>query len=221
VCVPVPMLVFLAVGCIGSSTAPTTSPQSAAPTPLSGGTTGICGSASPRLVNLPGAGVGLVLGRSPVWAGVYADYDARRGAYRAQSDAPRTEFGTRIKVLWVVTSSTPPVTITWGSANGHSISFALASNDTPTRVLSLDPRHPLTSSGGPSYGEFPSYIYVPRSGCYTLTVRPADSGDGRRPSASIYEPTPRSIREWRCRAVVSYSHRGVLQRFGRCRTVRC
>jgi hypothetical protein len=77
----------------------------------------------------------------------------------------------------VVTSGTPPpVTFTWRSANGYSISFAIASDDTPTSVLSLDPRHPATSSGRPSYSEFPSYIYVPRSGCYTLTIKPADGG---------------------------------------------
>jgi hypothetical protein len=175
--VPVSALVFLAVGCIGSSSAPTSSSQHAVPTLLSGGAPGVCGSVSPRLVSLPDAGVGHVLGMRPVWAGVYADYDGRRGAYRAQSDAPRTSFGTRIKVLWVVTSGTPPpVTITWRSASGPSISFAFVPDDAPTSVLSLDPHHPLTSSGGPSYGEFPSYIYVPRSGCYTLTIKPADGG---------------------------------------------
>jgi hypothetical protein len=175
--VPVSALVFLAVGCIGSSAAPTSSNEPAAPTLLSGGAPGICGSASPQLVTLPDAGVGHVLGRRPVWAGIYADYDGRRGAYRSQSNAPRTDFGTRIKVLWLVASGEPPpVTITWRSANGNSISFALVSDDTPTSVLSLDPGHPATSSGGPSYSEFPSYIYVPRSGCYTLTIKPADGG---------------------------------------------
>jgi hypothetical protein len=80
--VAVSALVFLAVGCIGSSAAPTGSAEHPAPTLLSGGAPGICGSASPRLVSLSEVGVGHVLGRRPAWAGVYADYDGRRGAYR-------------------------------------------------------------------------------------------------------------------------------------------
>ncbi len=42
---------------------------------------------------------GNLTGSRPVWAGLYANFDARRGGYRIPRDAPRTPYGWRIKVL--------------------------------------------------------------------------------------------------------------------------
>ena len=141
---------------------------------LAGGPRGVCGTPTPRLVALPRAGVGHMIGEHPAWAGVYASHDTHRGTLTWPADAPTTPFGRRIKVLWVVAPSQhSPVTVTWRSADGHAIVFTLTGNrhrKPPTATLTLDPQHPPIPGNGSGYAFFPSYIFVSRPDCYTLTV---------------------------------------------------
>jgi len=114
---------------------------------------------------------GNLIGSSPVWAGLYAIFDKRRGAYHVQRDAPRNVYGWRIKVLWVVTADVEdPVRVVGTDAGKRArLWFEVNERDErPVRQATLDPATPGVPLTGDDYVEFPSYVYIPRAGCYSL-----------------------------------------------------
>ncbi|MDQ3874081.1 MAG: hypothetical protein M3322_00820 [Actinomycetota bacterium] len=121
---------------------------------------------------------GNLAGKAPVWAGFYAAFDGAGQRYRIERGAPRTSHGWRIKVLWVVDADLeqPARMEARELRTGAALWFEIGEEGGERApVGALDPVHggsPETASG---YSEFPSYVYVPRAGCYELE---ADWGDG-------------------------------------------
>jgi hypothetical protein len=107
-----------------------------------------------------------VVGSEPVWAGVYAELDRAASVFVAH-DAPRTEYGWRVKVLWVMRpDATGTVTAVGRPAEGGQTLWFELAGDEPTTSLLLDPAQPETRDEG--WLNFPSYAYFPAAGCYEL-----------------------------------------------------
>ena len=137
-----------------------------------------CTGPAPRLTAF--GDYGNLAGIAPVWAGLYATFDRAAQRYRIEAGAPRTPYGWRIKVLWVVgpTLERPARIDARDRRTGATLWFEVGEEGSePAPFATLDPANrdaPRTSNG---YREFPSYVYVPRAGCYAITV---DWGNGRR-----------------------------------------
>jgi hypothetical protein len=92
-------------------------------------------------------------------------------------DARRTHRGWRIKVLWVMRSDQQAVVTIEGSnvKTGQPLWFKPADAKAGPAAV-LDPAHPGAPSERAGWLNFPSYLYVPSAGCYTLSAR--SSGEG-------------------------------------------
>jgi hypothetical protein len=114
---------------------------------------------------------GNLAGRAPVWAGFYASFDPAGRRYRIEQDAPRTEYGWRIKVLWVVGPMLEHPARIGGRdlTTGAALWFEIGDEDrAPTPFGVLDPANPGVPPTSAGYKEFPSYVYVPQAGCYAV-----------------------------------------------------
>jgi hypothetical protein len=130
-----------------------------------------CRGPAPRLVSF--GDYGNLAGDSPVWAGFYASFDPDGQRYRIERDAPRTEYGWRIKVLWVVGPKLSKVVQMKGRevSNDAALWFEIEDQGgAPIPEATLDPAAPGVLATGNGYKEFPSYLSVPRAGCYALEV---------------------------------------------------
>jgi hypothetical protein len=108
-----------------------------------------------------------LVGEDVTWAGFYARLEAPDVFHVA--DAPRTESGYRIKVLWVMTSAqADPVSVMGHGDSGDAVLFETEGKPAPEAVL--DPDAPGTVAEEPDWKEFPSYLYFPRAGCYRIEV---------------------------------------------------
>ena len=112
-----------------------------------------------------------LVGRSPVWAGFYARLREQAGALHLLSDAPRTADGWRMKVLWVIARGHEGLVRLQGRnvQTGARLRFQVVGEEV-AEDATLDPAHPpVPPSTGPT--QFPSYVYVPGSGCYDIESR--------------------------------------------------
>jgi hypothetical protein len=159
------------------SSSPTDATTASAPTPprparrLAAAPTNCTGPA-PRMVAF--GDYGNLIGTSPVWAGVYAAFDRRQQAYHVEAGAPRTVHGWRVKDLWIVAPKIEsPVRVVGGELGGsQSLWFEVAErDDKPVSAAVLDPARPGVPPSVDGYKEFPSYVYIPRAGCYFLEAR--------------------------------------------------
>jgi len=114
---------------------------------------------------------GPLIGRAPLWAGVYARFHRREHAY-SERRARRTSYGYRVKVLWVMApDQQDPVSI-----RGHNLAskerlwFRVDDVGRLQQPL-LDPAHPGTVPEHGDWREFPSYVYFHGSGCYEIEAR--------------------------------------------------
>ena len=116
-----------------------------------------------------------LIGARPVWAGIYAEYEPTRHAYRA-ADAPRTRYGFRVKVLWVMAPNTDESVTISGSNLGNSAPLWIEVEDAEagraTRVV-LEPR--FAGVGEDGWREFPSYVYFDESACFELRASSAQN----------------------------------------------
>jgi len=131
-----------------------------------------CGGPAPRMVAF--GDYGNLIGTAPVWAGVYAGFDRRRQAYHVEADAPRTAHGWRVKVLWVVGPKLKSRARVVGGelGGGQSLWFEVGDrDDEPVSTAILDPATPGVPPTGDGYKDFPSYVYIPKAGCYLLEAR--------------------------------------------------
>jgi hypothetical protein len=131
-----------------------------------------CTGRTPRMVGF--GDYGNLIGTSPVWAGVYAAFNRGQHAYHVEAGAPRTAHGWRVKVLWVVAPKIEsPVRVVGGElGGGQSLWFEVAERDNqPVFAAVLNPAMPSVPPSGDGYKEFPSYVYIPRAGCYLLEAR--------------------------------------------------
>jgi hypothetical protein len=165
---------------VQQTTTPTTSP-SIAPSPSPslptlvvsrrlGQPPGDCGGPAPRPTTVSKEFAPLV-GKTPLWAGFYAELDRSKRTYSAH-DAPRTEKGWRIKVLWVMKPGNRSIVRVRGAntATGEPTWFAVDGEDADAVMEAvMDPATPSVEGEG-GFNEFTSYVYFPRAGCYRLTA---------------------------------------------------
>jgi hypothetical protein len=97
--------------------------------------------------------------------------DTRTNAYKA-TDAPRTDFGWRIKILWLLRpDQVSQVTIDGtGGSPQEPVVFQLSDGDAATTAR-LDPEDAGVPPEKGHWLEYPSYAYFPRAGCYRLSAR--------------------------------------------------
>jgi hypothetical protein len=130
---------------------------------------GTCTGPAPRLVGF--GNYGNLAGSSPIRAGFYASFDPAGQRYRIERDAPRTRYGWRVKVLWVIGPKLErPAHIAGRElATGAALWFEIGEEDRePAPFGTLDPAKPGVPPMSGGYKEFPSYLYVPQAGCYAL-----------------------------------------------------
>ena len=83
-------------------------------------------------------------------------------------EAPLTEYGYQYKVLWVVEKTYNNKVVLQGGnlADGTPLWFEIGGEE-PTPTPTLDPLDPGAFSN-PDYSDFPSYIFIPKPGCYFI-----------------------------------------------------
>jgi hypothetical protein len=122
-----------------------------------------CRSRAPRSTP-PGFPIA-VIGREPLWMGVYAPMSGE--ALRLPPDTPYTEHGWRVKVLWLAPVEYPH-RITVESLRVDEGDPALIQLVTvPRKRIVLDPANPGAYSN-PKTADFPSSVYFPEAGCYAF-----------------------------------------------------
>jgi hypothetical protein len=122
---------------------------------------------------------GALEGEKPVWGGIYADYRPEHQAFYA-AGAPRTKYGYRIKVLWIIhPRHKTPVTIEGRGLNRDKpLYFDVGGSGSPVPSAQLDPKNPGTIPEH-DWKEYPSYLFFSRAGCYELKASWSD-GSWRR-----------------------------------------
>jgi hypothetical protein len=107
-------------------------------------------------------------GEEPIWGGIYARYRPEDQAYYA-SDARRTKYGFRVKVLWIIhPRHETPVTIEGRDVdNDEPIHFDVGASGNPVLSAHLDPKDPGTVPET-NWREYPAYVFFSRASCYEL-----------------------------------------------------
>jgi hypothetical protein len=109
------------------------------------------------------------IGGYPAWAVGFGGPVAWRSAGGIVGQQP-TQYGWPEKVLWVVKRSYPGSVRLRGAnlADGVPLWFEIGGRREATVapvLKALEPAIPYQTEG---WAEFPSYLYIPRAGCYTL-----------------------------------------------------
>jgi hypothetical protein len=115
--------------------------------------------------------VGPVVGGPPLWAGIYATYDAASNAY-SSPDAPFTESGWRIKILYLLEPDQDGTVELLGAGvegTDGNVSFAVG-GVSPSTLATFDPESPAIPVTHDGWREYPSYAYFQSAGCYLLTA---------------------------------------------------
>lgn len=112
---------------------------------------------------------GRAAGKSPVWAIinrpklVFSMSEIKEG--------PKTEHGYQHKVLWVVEKTySGKVELEGGNLEDGTPLWFKIGGEYPTTNPIIDPLHPGAFSN-PDYSDFPSYIFIPGTGCYFIEAR--------------------------------------------------
>jgi len=115
--------------------------------------------------------IGPVAFGPPLWAGVYATYDAASNAYAAP-DAPFTEDGWRIKILFLLEPKhDSDVELIGHGVRGteRAVLFSVEGAP-PAEVASFDPGNPAIPVQHDGWREYPTYVYFPSAGCFLPTA---------------------------------------------------
>ena len=106
-----------------------------------------------------------------LWAGPYATYQAATNAYSAP-DAPHTEHGWRIKILFLLEPRREVAVELVGEGVDRThgaVTFAIEGT-APATVATFDPTSPVIPIQHDGWREYPTYAYFPKAGCYLLTA---------------------------------------------------
>jgi hypothetical protein len=160
---------------IASSSQPTaiTSPERLLPSPTAkplGVAPEGCPGPEPRTETVADF-IGPVAFGPPLWAGVYATYNAATNTYSAP-DAPLTEHGWRIKILYLLEPGHDTAVELVGEgveATDGAVVFAVEGT-APSTVATFDPGSPAIPVQHEGWREYPTYAYFPSAGCYLLTA---------------------------------------------------
>ncbi len=131
---------------------------------------------------------GPALGQSPVWALTFGS--GPHGAVLLFDGSTTVgPHGLYRKVLWVILPGYSHKVQVSGTevSSGASLWFQIGNSD-PTTNAVLDPAHPGAYPVDPAnpdaiFAEFPSYLFIPHSGCYVLEATWAE-GRWRIPFAA-------------------------------------
>ncbi len=123
--------------------------------------------ATPQPVD-PSFGPGI--GRSPAWAMGFTGPHATLHLQDAQQNAQNVRYGWPYKILWAIGPRyTHTVTLRGGSLSSGSPLWFQIGDQAITKTPALNPIQPGTVTGSDAgWGEFPSYLYIPRADCYFL-----------------------------------------------------
>jgi hypothetical protein len=121
---------------------------------------------------------GELVGGTRVWAGIYAERDGPN-VFHAPG-APHRRLGWRIKVLWIMRAHVSAGVVRISGVNldtEEPLWFQVSgeSAQDPTPVLELDPSSGIQTTGR-RWAEFPSYLFFPRAGCYSIRATGEDDG---------------------------------------------
>lgn len=131
---------------------------------------------------------GPALGQSPVWAVTFGA-GPRGAVLLLEGSTELGPHGLYRKVLWVIQPGySSKVHITGTDVSSGALLWFEIANAGPTTDAVLDPTHPGAYPVDPAnpdaiFAEFPSYLFVPRSGCYVLEATWAE-GRWRIPFAA-------------------------------------
>jgi hypothetical protein len=110
-----------------------------------------------------------LVGEDPLWAGFYARYDPDQHRFVAR-DAPRTRYGFRVKVLWIMSPDhDESVTVAGRNLETDARVHFHFEGLRPTSVATLS--QDVAGVSETEWREFPSYVYFDRAGCFTLNMR--------------------------------------------------
>ena len=158
-----------------STPAPSPSPT---PTPLVASAANVgpvpqnC-SPGPTPKNVDPSQFGPGVGGSPVWAIGFDGPHATVHLNGWSEDPSLVQYGWNYKILWSVGPNyTHPVVLRGGLLSGGTPLWFQNGDQTPTTAPMLDPRYPGTLTGSDvGWAEFPSYLLIPKAGCYYLEAQ--------------------------------------------------
>jgi hypothetical protein len=105
-------------------------------------------------------------GKRPAWGGVYAPYNTKTNSFRLPPDTPHTKLGWRVKILWVVApKQRDPITLS-GRQTGSEESIWFEIDQMPATTYAI-----LPANTTEYFADFPSYVYFPSAGCYSIEAR--------------------------------------------------
>lgn len=108
-----------------------------------------------------------LLGSAPVWFGPYLSVDEAEGVFRLHPGARVTRDGWQVKFLFVVQgAATGQVTVSGADTHGRPLRFAIDAQEPPTRSGVMN-----VASARETFVDFPSYVYFPGAGCFTLKAQ--------------------------------------------------
>lgn len=110
---------------------------------------------------------GKAIGMSPVWViGFTRGLTLHIGN---PFDITHGPHGWYRKILWVVAPGyRQRVTLSGGALRGGAPLWFQIGDHAPSTAPVLDPGHPGVPGGGSWGAQFPSYLFIPRAGCYVL-----------------------------------------------------
>jgi hypothetical protein len=144
------------------------------PAPLTTAPASCRGSSTPQRL---GSDHGMAIGTAPVWAVGFTTGTGGGAVLARPGEATRVGYG--MKVLWVTDPSLRTTVHVDGSRLGSGVPLwfqpATSNSRTPLNELVLDPSNPsdttLVTAAGSSYLRYPSLIFIPTAGCYSLRAK--------------------------------------------------
>lgn len=120
--------------------------------------------------NVDPAEFGPGVGGSPVWAIGFAGPHATIHLKGWTKDPSLAQYGWDYKILWSVGPNyTHPVVLHGGLLSAGTPLWFQIGDQPPVTAPVLDPKHPGTPTGSDvGWAEFPSYLLIPKAGCYYL-----------------------------------------------------
>jgi hypothetical protein len=109
---------------------------------------------------------GPLSGERPAWGGVYAPYNTKTNSFRLPPDTPHTKLGWRVKILWVVAPKQHDPIALSGRQTGSEESIWFEIDQMPATTYAS-----LPANTTEYFADFPSYVYFPSAGCYSIEAR--------------------------------------------------
>lgn len=178
------MLISLLASCTSTSSLPTTGTATASP---SASTTSARPVVTPTLLIPPPLGmvpqncppgptpqpifsdIGPVVGAAPVWV---TGFGGPHAVIHIPTYFTYTQYGWTWKLLWKMQSGyTHPITLEGGNLRNGTLLWFQIGQQNPSTSPVLDPLHSGQQPSAGSGLNWPSYMYIPIAGCYSLEAK--------------------------------------------------